>query len=294
MRKIGFFLFVCAMNHIWAEGPFDKTSYEAATGLQGTYNEQEKTYKVSVPRTDVKISVSKTVLDPFMGLASWFSFTKISDTRYMGMGDLLLFQDEVNPVISTLLNHSLKITALHNHFFYDDPKIFFMHVAGDGDVKALATGIKMAFEKVKELRKMGAPSSNFSHPIPSSHSIDIQQLETIFGIKGQSKEGMVKFVFGRMAKMDGIMLKSDMGINSWAAFGGMQEDAFVDGDLCLHENELQPVLKILREGNINIVAIHNHMTMESPRLLFLHYWGQGSALSLAQTIKKALDRLEKE
>ena len=227
----------------------------------------------------------------FMGLTSWTAFTPIDGNKYMVMGDLVLLQDEVNPVISVLLNNNITATALHNHFFFDTPKVYFMHIKGQGSLGDLAGGVKKVLNTIKEIRsKNSYPSNNFEGAsISSKNSIDLSSLEKIFVVKGQSKDGMVKFVFGRVVKMDNVTLGSDMGVNTWAAFAGSNENAIVDGDFAVLENELQPVLKTLRKGNINIVAIHHHMTMESPKMIFLHYWGKGNAENLAKTVKDALN-----
>lgn len=268
----------------------DKDKYESLTGLKGAYNEKEKVFKASFPRTDIKISVDNTQLDPFMGLTSWSAFTPVDENKFMVMGDLVLFQDEVNPVMSALLNNNIKVTALHNHFFYDTPKVYFMHIGGEGSLGDLAGGVKKALDTVKEIRSKNSSLANSfgNSSISSKSSVDLSSLEKIFGIKGQGKDGMIKFVFGRSVKMDNITLGSDMGVNTWAAFAGTNENAIVDGDFAVLENELQPVLKALRKGGINIVAIHQHMTMESPRMIFLHYWGKGNAENLAKTVKDAL------
>lgn len=270
--------------------PMDKDRYEALTGLRGSYNEKEQVFKVSFPRTDIKVSVDDTPLDPFMGLTSWTAFTPIDENQFMVMGDLVLFQDEVNLVMSAFLNNNIDVTAIHNHFFYDTPKVYFMHIEGNGSLEGLSSGIKNGLETIKDIRsKNSSPSNTFvGSAIPNKNSIDSSNLEKIFGIKSQTKEGMVKFVFGRSVKMANMTLGSDMGVNTWAAFAGTNENAIVDGDFAVLENELQPVLKVLRKGGINIVAIHHHMTMESPKMIFIHYWGKGRAEDLAKTVKEAL------
>lgn len=269
---------------------FDKDKYESLTGLNGSYNEKEKVFKAAIPRTDIKISVDNIQLDPFMGLTSWAAFTQVDETKFMVMGDLVLFQDEVNPVMSTLLNNNIEVTALHNHFFYDTPKVYFMHIGGEASLNDLSGGVKRALDTVKEIRsKNNLPSNSFGGMLLSSkNAIEASALEKIFEMKGQIKDEMIKFIFGRSVKMHNVALGSDMGVNTWAAFAGTNENAIVDGDFAVLENELQAVLKTLRTGGINIVAIHQHMTMESPRMIFLHYWGLGRAENLARTVKDAL------
>lgn len=273
----------------------EASEFEKITGLKGTYNRSEKVFKASFPRTDVKVSVNGWPLDPFMGLTSWAAFSPMSNNHFMVMGDLVLFEDEVNSVMSTLFESDLNVTALHNHFFFDQPKVYFMHIEGVGPIQALANGVKKAMEKVKQIRLEHPNISTKFDNSPStfkSHSITAKDLESIFGSPGQSKEGMVKFTFGRKIKMFGFEFGKEMGVNTWAAFGGTDENAFVDGDFAMTEEELQPVLRVLKKGHINIVAIHNHMTMETPRIIFLHFWGIGKAGELAHTIREALQVTE--
>lgn len=265
--------------------------FEKITGFRGIYNQSEKVFKASFPRTDIKVSVNGWPLDPFMGLTSWVAFSPMNGNNFMIMGDLVLFEDEVNFVMSILFENNLNVTALHNHFFFDEPRVYFMHIEGVGSIQTLSNGVKKVMEKIKEYRLKHPNINTKFDDSPSSfknNSIIAKNLESIFGVQGQSKEGMVKFTFGRKIKMFGFEFGKEMGVNSWAAFGGTNENAFVDGDFTMTEEELQPILRVLRKGNINVVAIHNHMTMESPRTIFLHFWGIGKAEELAKTIKEAL------
>ena len=248
----------------------DRTRIEELTGLKGTFIDTERVFKVTSPRTDVKVSVDGWSMPPFMCLTSWVSFGQTPSARTMIMGDLVLLQDEVNPVMSELLGAGLEVTALHNHFFFDEPKVYFMHVTGEGALDAVAQGVRKAFDKVKELRAAGA-------------------LADILGVEGQANQGMYKVVIGRKASAAcGCEVAKEMGVNTWAAFAGADDNAVVDGDFVVLETELQGVLKALRKADIAIVAIHHHMTGETPRLLFLHYWGRGRADALARGVKSAL------
>jgi hypothetical protein len=268
--------------------PLDTAKIELLTGLKGKLNEKEGVFKVSQPRTDVKISVDGWNMPPFMGLTSWAGFSSGRKKAFMTMGDLVLFQDEVNPVMSALFDKGIDVTALHNHFFYDDPKVYFMHISGEGDLDKLALGVRAAFDKVKEIRQASAtPGKTFgAESLPATSSISVKPLEAIFGQPGDSKDGMFKVTIGRKAKMAcGCDAGKDMGVNTWAAFAGTDENAVVDGDFAVLEGELQPVLRSLRKYGINIVAIHHHMTEEKPRILFLHYWGRGKAAELARAVQ---------
>jgi hypothetical protein len=273
-----------------AAGPMiDSAAIEAVTGLKGTYNKTENVFKVSKPRDDVKISVDRWTMPPFMGLTSWAAFTPMGK-QLMLMGDTVLFEDEVNPAMSTALENGLAVTALHNHFFFDQPRVYFMHIGGMGDARRLASGVKAVYDRIAQVRNGAAsPAASFAGDIPTPSSVTAEPIEKILGSKVQVKDGMVKATFGRSAKMHGTAVGNEMGVNTWAAFAGDDEHAVVDGDFAMHEDELQPVLKAMRGAGINIVAIHQHMTHESPRYVFLHYWGKGKAVDLASGLRKALD-----
>ena len=289
--------FICAFllamaAAVSSAAPLDTAAIDQLTGLKGSLNQQEGVYKVSLPRSDLKISVDKWPMPPFMGLTSWAAFMPGMKDNAMVMGDLVLMQDEINPVMSAALDNGLQVTALHNHFLFDEPKVYFMHIGGEGSLESLAIGVRKALDKVKEIRTANPQSAtSFAFgTLPAQSSISPKPLETVFGTAGQTNHGMFKVVFGRTAKMPcGCEAGKEMGVNSWAAFAGADDDALVDGDFAMAEDELQAVLKILRAEGVNIVAIHNHMAGETPRYIFLHYWGRGQATSLARSLKKALD-----
>ncbi|MDB5039197.1 MAG: hypothetical protein JWQ35_2725 [Bacteriovoracaceae bacterium] len=267
-------------------------SIEKITGLKGKLNEAEHVFKVSSPRSDVNVSVDGFKMPPFMGLTSWAAFTGTKEEKAMVMGDLVLFEDEVNPVMSTLLKNHIDVTALHNHFTYEDPKVYFMHIGGEGKLDALAKGIRSAFDEEKKIRtKNPQPlGSSGAKALPEKNSITSVTLEKILKVSGQSQDGMFKAVFGRDVKMScGCEAGKEMGVNTWSAFAGSDENAVVDGDFAVWESELQSILRSLRDHGIQIVAIHQHMTNETPRTLFLHYWGRGKADDLAKAIRATLD-----
>lgn len=272
-----------------ADPELDTARIESITGLKGTFNKTENVFKVSKPRTDLKPMVDRWTLPPFMGTTSYAAFMPMPGGT-MVMGDTVLLEDEVNPAMSAALEAGLEVTALHNHFFFDQPKIYFMHIAGMGETARMASAVKAVYDRISQVRAAQAsPSSAFPGDIPSASSISPAPIEAVFGLKSQSSDGMVKVVIGRKASMHGVEVGNEMGVNTWAAFAGTDQQAVVDGDFAMVESELQAVLKTMRAEGINIVAIHQHMTHESPRYLFLHYWGKGKAVDLARSVKKALD-----
>jgi Domain of Unknown Function (DUF1259) len=256
------------------------------TGLKGKFNEKERVYKVTFPRDDVKVVVDGWTMPPFMGLGTWAAFIETSNGA-MVMGDTVLFEDEVNGAMSAALDNGLNVTALHNHFFFDRPNVYFMHIEGEGSADKLASAIRKVYDRIKQTRAANSqPKDSFTaRSLPEKNSIRAGPLNEIFGTHGEAKDGMVKFTFGRPAKMHGVTLGNDMGVNTWAAFAGSDDNAVVDGDFAVTEDELQPVLKALLKDKINIVAIHQHMTHEQPRIMFFHYWGRGTAKDLAQAVK---------
>jgi hypothetical protein len=276
-----------------AKPSFDTSKIENLTGLKGKYNEEEKVFKITYPRTELKVSVEGWQMPPFMGLTSWAGFARGGKKEMMAMGDFVLFEDEINPIMSVALENGIEVTALHNHFIFDNPKIYFMHIEAEGSLDELAAKVRKLLDTTKEIRaKNSTVASNFGFKsLPEKSSITAMPLEETFKQKAQSQDGMVKFVFGRKAKLScGCSVGKDLGVNTWAAFAGSDDNAAVDGDFAVLEKELQPVLKSLRKNQINIVAIHHHMTGETPRTLFLHYWGRGKSAELANSIKEALAR----
>jgi len=267
-----------------------KSQIDRITGAKGAYTAAEDVHRVAFPRTDVKVTVDRWPLHPFMGLTSWAAFTSAAGGA-MVMGDLVLFEDEVNPVMSAALDNGLEVTALHNHFFFDSPRVMFMHIGGHGAVEKLAAAVRKALDTVKDLRAANAaPGLQFGGPAaPEKSSITAAVVDGILGVKGQVNAGMYKMAIGRKASMHGREIDNQMGVNTWAALAGSDDNAFVDGDFAMLPSELQGVLKALRGAGINIVAIHNHMAGEQPQYVFLHYWGQGTAAALARGLKAALD-----
>jgi len=272
-----------------------------ATATGGTPQVTGHIVKVSFPRNDMPFTIDNwTAMPPFMGLTSYAAFTPTvgSGNHVAVMGDLVLLEDEVNPTMSAALNNGLEITALHNHFFFDTPHVYFMHIGGHGPVDQLGGGVKAALDAQKAVRQaQPMPATNFGAPAISAMSqIDAAPLDAALGVIGAMNTGMYKASFPRTITSEmcgGCTLSGSesatMGIYTWAAFGGTNDAAAVDGDFAATDTELQPVLNALRGGGINIVSIHHHMTGDSPRLVFLHYWGRGPAAQLAATIKGAVD-----
>jgi hypothetical protein len=292
LTQIGLLLIIALVASVGARAALDTVRIEELTGLKGAFNAEEGVFKVTAPRTDVPIVVDGWTMPPFMGLTSWAAFAPGKKAEAMLAGDLVLFQDEVNSVMSVLLERGVSVTALHNHFFFDEPRVFFMHIGGEGSVDELAKAVQAALAKQREIRAKHADPANYCQkPFePGRNAITPSVIEDALGVKGQAKDGMYKVVIGRTTQMPcGCEMTKEMGVNTWAAFGGVDDNAAVAGDFAVTEDELQTVLKALRSQQINIVSIHQHMTHENPRILFLHYWGKGSSSALAKGVRHALD-----
>ncbi|MCK9607975.1 hypothetical protein A1359_15750 [Methylomonas lenta] len=272
-------------------GVLDIAKIEQLTGAKGKLDTAENAFKVTVPRSDLAVTVAGVKMTAATGFTSWAAFSPVGD-KTMVMGDMVLQEDQINPVMSSALENGIEVTALHNHFLWDTPKVMFMHIGGSGDAESLATSIGKVFAKIKET------SSAKTHVKPKSFdagktSLDPKPIETIIGAPVEKTGEVYKVTIGRTTQMDGHPVGKTMGVNTWAVFAGSNDKAIVEGDFAVLETKLQGVLKALRGAGIAITTIHNHMVGESPRIVFLHYWGEGIASDLAKAFKAALDAQSK-
>jgi hypothetical protein len=269
----------------------DTARIEQLTGAKGKLDSSEKVFKVTVPRSDLAVTVAGVKMTPATGFTSWAGFTPIGD-KTMVMGDVVLQEDQVNPVLSTALENGLEITALHNHFLWDTPKVMFMHIGGTGDTDTLAAGVGKVFAKIQETSKIKTKTKPKAFDVRKT-SLDPKIIEAAIGVPVEKAAEVYKVTIGRTTQMESHTVGKTMGVNTWAVFAGSNDKAIVEGDFAMLESELQGVLKALRAAGIAITTIHNHMIGESPRIVFLHYWGAGTASDLARGFKAALDTLSK-
>jgi hypothetical protein len=259
-----------------------------AAGTKATTT-KDGVVRIGWARTDVKVKVDGMPLHPFAGLGSWAAFTPARHGA-MVMGDTVVFQDEVSPAMDAAFAHGLEVTALHNHFFHDEPKVFFMHIGGMGEPEKLATGVKAVWDAIKKVRAdQTVPATRFAGKTPTPGKISATPIEKALGQKSETAGGVVKVTIGREGTMHGVKVRGSMGLTTWAAFSGSDEYAAVDGDFIMTAAEVQPVLRALRKAGIHVVALHNHMAGEQPAFYFTHFWGKGSAAELAHGLKGALE-----
>jgi hypothetical protein len=253
--------------------------------------------KVNVPRTDLHVTVAGVPTPTPFGFGGWVAMTKGDHGNDVLMGDLVLVQGEVNPVMSALLQHGLDVTALHNHFYWEEPRIFYMHIHGHGKALDMAHQLKPALDLIGHVSPIpdspkAAPASD---ALPAG-TLDTAKIAAIVGHAGEQSGPVYKITVGRddlRVKEMGATINARMGLNTWAAFLGTNENAVVAGDVAMVESELTPVLKALGKNGLDVAAIHHHMTGVQPAVIFLHYWGKGPAEKLGAGFRAALDQLGK-
>lgn len=249
-------------------------------------------YKVGLPRSDLRVTLNGVAIKPTLALGSWVAFRDVGD-HAMVMGDLVLTESEVNPVLTVLEANGIEITALHNHLLHSSPATMYMHVEGHGDAMKLASALHLA------LAKSGTPLGASPAPAPSQATaplaLDTAKLDQILRAKGTLNGGVYQFGIPRTdaPKSDGMPIPPAMGsaiaINFQPTGAGK---AAITGDFVLTADEVNPVIRALRAGGIEVTALHNHMLDDEPRLFFMHFWADDDAIKLAQSLGAALDHVK--
>jgi hypothetical protein len=270
--------------------PIDVSIIERVTGLKGVSNNGE--YKITIPQNDLNIVVDGFRIIPPMGLGSWTAFTP-STEGVMVMGDIVMTENDLKPVQQEVIRQGLSISAIHNHFVRNHPNVMYMHIGGAGTTELMAQKVKAVLESVRLSRGQNPSDPSVA---PVANSLDTTALNSILGYKGEMNKGVYKHTIGRpdVALMEhGVKVTTFLGFNTWAAWQGTPERAAVAGDFAMLENEVDGVIRELVGHGIEVVAVHNHMIHEQPRIYFLHYWGVGAADQLAKGLRAALDQTGK-
>lgn len=271
-----------------AVAPLDAEAISGIVGVEAKTT-ADGVVRATWPR-DVPVTVDGMRFPPPAGLTSWAGFAPGARSAML-MGDTVVFEDEVSPAMDAAFASGLEVTALHNHFFFDQPKVYFMHIGGHGDPDALARGVRSVWDAIRAVRSARpTPASAFAGgaPIPGG-TLDAQAIGRVIGVEAKQHGQVVKVSIGRQATMHGMAFSGSMGLSTWAAFTGDAQLAAMDGDVAMTEREVQPVLRALRQAGIHVVALHNHMTGESPAYYFAHFWATGPALELARAFRRVLD-----
>lgn len=271
----------------------DTSLIEKIIGIKGKGNNGE--YKITVPQNDLSVVVDGFKIIPAMGLSTWVAFSPSKD-GVMAMGDIVITENDLKPVQQEIIRQGLTSTAIHNHFIRNHPNIMFMHMGGSGSTEVMAQKAKAVLDKVKEVRGAN-PSAGTASSEAVANTLDTKRLDEILGYKAEMSKGVYKYTIGRpdvKLTEHGAPVSTFLGFNTWAAFQGTADKAAVAGDFTMLENEVEPVLKALIENGIEVVALHNHMVHEQPRIFFLHYWGIGNAEQLARGLRAAIDQTGKK
>jgi hypothetical protein len=276
------------------EMPAEYNAVLTALGKKGDF--KDGVLKVNIPRSDLRVTIAGRPAPTPFGFGGWVALTKGTGGSEVMMGDLVLTEDEVNPVMSALLEHGLDVTALHNHFFWEQPRVFYMHVHGMGTADDLARRVRPALQIIDDAVTKAAAGSSAPPAGAPAAGVSGPAVAAIVGQAGEQNGPVYKITIGRPdidLRAHGAAINSRMGLNTWAAFAGTDADAMVAGDVAMLEPEVTPVLKALRANGIDVVAIHHHMTAVRPMVVFLHYFGRGPADRLARGVRAALDELGK-
>jgi hypothetical protein len=274
----------------------EMAAIDQALGKKGNLVQDQAVYTVSLPRNDLKVTVQGEPVPIPFGFSGWVSFKKTRDGKStVLMSDTVLLQEEVNGVITAAQANGVEVTAIHNHFFYEEPRIFYMHVHAMGDPAQLARAYASAIRPTK-LFPANQPPVGAPPVRTGKESFDVPRLDQLVGYSAAVNGPTIKYTVGRSdltVLAMGAEITAAIGLNSWASFTGSAERAHVAGDIAMLEPEVNPVIAALRKNRLEVVAVHNHMLGEEPRMVFLHYYGTGPALELAQGFRAALDELGK-
>jgi hypothetical protein len=289
-QKLALLTLVAALSgaHVPAKAAdIDWKKVDAALGKTATV--ADDVHRYGLPRSDMQVSLDGVAIKPTLALGGWVAFAPMHGEA-MVMGDLVLLETEITPVMTKLLDGGLDITAIHNHILRASPATFYMHVGGHGDPEKMATLIRSALSSAS--KTPFAPPATTAGPAPTV-DLDTAKLDEIMGVKGTANGGVYQFGVPRRDPP----MESGMQVN--AALGGANAIGFqptgngkaaITGDFLVTDSEVNPLIRALRAGDIEVTAIHSHMLDEQPRMFFIHFWANDDAVKLAHGIRAALDK----
>lgn len=268
-----------------AEG-FDAGDFDSLAWAPGILDRETGTYRLSIPRPDLVITVDGIQLASRTGLEGWAAFKPVPGGAVL-TAELPLLVDEVNPVISAALLHDLRVTSLHPHFSREEPRLSYLHLAGIDETDSLAAALGAVLQTLEDVK--GLPREPPAPVDPTATTFDPAPVDSVLGIRGQMRQGAYELTLPRSTRLEGFDLGGPSGIATQVRFAGSVARAAVHGSFALQESELQPVLRALRASGIEIASIDAALVGEEPSLVFVHFWGRGRATDLARGIRDALD-----
>ena len=284
LALVQLFVLSCAVAAQTAPAANDWKAVEQALGRSGQL-QGDGAYKFGLPRGDLKVTVDGVQVKPTLALGSWVAFSSPGQDAML-MGDLVLAEDEVSPVMLALEENGLQITALHNHVLHETPRVMYMHIVGHGDAVKLAGSVR----HVMALTKTPAPTQ--PPTTPPAFDLDTTAIDEVLGHKGKVNGGVYQVGVPRAEKITeaGMPVPGSMGLATALNFQPTGAGkAAVTGDFVLLGTEVNPVIRALRQNAIQVTAIHSHMLEEQPRLFFMHFWANDDAVKLAKGLRAALD-----
>lgn len=281
---VGFSMAVMA-----AVPPQARVSIDRITGGKGAYVADDGAYRVIFPREEATIVTDDRTLSPGLGLNSWVAFTSAIHHEAILTGQFLLLEDEVNAVLTMALDAGLEVTGLAATSIFDGPRLQTLDVTGFGTFENLAGAFRKGLDEVRRVRRATTRPKSALPEVPTTSAIDAAPLDAVLSMKGVVTEGVYRAAIGKRALLHGELVGREMGMSTWFSFAGTNGRAVAQGEIVETAGDLKKVLKALRVGGINITSIRNHTLNEQPQLVFVRFWGQGTALELAKALRYVLE-----
>jgi hypothetical protein len=266
-----------------------RASIDRITGGKGSYVASEGVYKVIFPREEAKVVTDDHALSPNLSLNSWVALTPAIHHEAILTGQFLLLDDEANAVLAVVLDAGLEVTGLAPSAVFDGPRVQMLDVTGVGTFQNLAGAFRKGLDEIRRVRRTTARPKSALPAVPTASAIDAGPLDAVLSMKGMVSGGVCRAAIGKRALLHGEQVGREMGMSIWVSFAGTNDRAVAQGEFVETADDLRKVLRALLARGINIASIRNHTLSEQPQLVFVRFWGQGTALELAKALRYALD-----
>jgi hypothetical protein len=266
-----------------------RNAIDGIVGTHGNYVPEEGVYKLTFARDDLRVRTTGGRLVPRPAVSAWAAFAAGIHHDALLKGQLVLLEDEVNPVITAALEGGLQVTGLGSSLLFEVPRLLMLDVEGIGSFQSLAAAFRKALDEIRRLRVNKVNTASVGPSPAVVNAINPEPLNSILSMRGTVVDGIYRAAIGRKALLNGEPVGREIGMSTWVAFAGTNARALAEGEFIVTADELQGLLKALRSRRINIASIRNHTVSEHPRFIFVHFWGEGSAVELAKALRYALD-----